>query len=157
MTKWAIGVLGMVVAGILVYWLTVGIEAPSEVKSSGIYEPTDGARVPQKTAVEGGYSDAEAKSDLWLVVQPVESPYYHPQPGPIPKDKNGQWRGVIYVGEPGKNSGEEFLVFLVTTNPASSHIITEYLRESADKNEWLGLQTMPEGATSIDSVKVVRK
>ena len=152
------GVLGAVVAGVLIFWLTVGIDAQLEIKPPGIYEPTNGARVPRKVAVEGWYSEAEVISDLWLVVQPVESPYYHPQPGPIPKDKDGQWRGVVYVGESSRtNIGEEFLVFLLTTTPAASQVFTSYLRDSTRRNEWFGLQTLPNGATSIDSVKVVRK
>ncbi|MEA1900397.1 MAG: hypothetical protein U9N47_06510 [Thermodesulfobacteriota bacterium] len=78
-----------------------------EPKLPGIYELTDGDFVSHKTSVQGWYSEAEANVDLWLVVQPVESPHYHPQPGPIPKDQDGQWRGIAYLGaSPEKNPPE---------------------------------------------------
>ncbi|MEA1900399.1 MAG: hypothetical protein U9N47_06520 [Thermodesulfobacteriota bacterium] len=56
-----------------------------------------------------------------------------------------------------KNIGEEFLVFVVATNLDASQVFANYLRNSASRNNWLGLQALPRGATSIDSVKVVRK
>ena len=158
MKKWLISILGAVVAGVLVYWITIGADSPLKVKRSEIYEPTDGASVSQKTAVKGWCSESDAKNDLWLVVQPVESPYYHPQPGPIPKDKDGQWRGIAYVGTPdSKNIGEEYLIFVVATNPTVSKVFSDYLRDSNNKGKWTGLQTLPDGTTSIDSLRVIRK
>jgi len=127
-------------------------------KQAGIYEPVNEARVNHKVMVQGWYSEKEAHSDIWLVVQPVESSQYHPQPGPLPKDKDGQWRGIAYVGTPSRqNTGEAFLVYMVTAKPEASQNFAQYLQDSASRNEWSGLQNLPPGATSIDSIRVIRK
>ncbi len=158
MLKWIMGIIGAVVAGIIVCWLTTGLQEPSGIKESGIYEPKDGGSVFHKTTIEGWYNDSGIKNDLWLVVQPVESPFYHPQPGPIPKDEDGRWRGIAYIGESAKkNIGEEFLIFFMRVDLAASKIFADYFKNSESSGKWLGLQILPEGATSIDSVRVVRK
>ncbi len=152
-----LGGLGVVV---IVSLVTVGWQyfKEDEPKSPGIYEPKNDERVSHKTPVQGWYNKTEANVNLWLVVQPVESPHYHPQPGPVPIDNDGQWRGIVYLGEsPRKNVGEEFLLFLIAANPDISQVFTDYLENSASQNRWIGLQTLPHGSTTIDSVRLVRR
>lgn len=158
MVKWLVGVLGTVVAGILVYWLTVGIDTPFASKPYGILDPDDGSRVAHRSAVEGKCSESEAKMALWLVVQPVQSPHFHPQPGPLPKDAKGHWKGIMYCGASNtENVGEEFLVFIVSADATASQAFSDYLVASANKGQWHGFQTLPAGTTSIDSIRVIRK
>ena len=111
-----------------------------------------------KTSFEGFCGESNLKNDLWLVVQPIESTYFYPQVGPLPKDKKGNWHGIAYVGvSEGQNIGEEFLVFIMATNSSASKVFSDYLNDSKNQGAWEGLQTLPDGAISIDSVKVIRK
>jgi hypothetical protein len=132
MLKWFMGILGAVVAGVLVYWLTVGFDFSSNEKY-GIYNPSDGSGVTYKTLVEGFCDETVAKRDLWLVVQPIESPYYHPQTGPIPKDRNGRWQGFVYLGTSDiENVGERYLIFIVSADNSASRRFSDYLTAGAE-------------------------
>ena len=158
MTKWLLGTLGAVIAGIIVYWATVGFPLLNQTHEPGIIKPEDGDRVTCRETVEGWYSEVEANSDLWIVVQPVESPNYHPQPGPLPKNKNGKWQGIAQFGVSDKeNIGEEFLVFIVQASSTVSQIFSNYIEDSNQKKQWNGLPTLPNGAVPFDSVKLIRK
>jgi len=158
MIKWLLGILGAVIAGIIVYWATVGFPPINQPHEPGISNPVNGARVICREIVEGRYGDSEASSDLWIVVQPVHSPNYHPQPGPLPKSKNGKWQGIAQFGICGKEDvGEEFLVYIVQANSSASQMFSNYLIDSAKKQQWNGLPTLPAGAVPFDSVKIVRK
>lgn len=156
MVKWLIGIVGMVIAGIIVFWLTTG-NTTNGTNSVGIHSPLDGVRVNHKALIEGKYHESDT-ADLWIVVQPIASPYYHPQPGPVPKDPKGKWRGVAYVGESDeKNIGEEFLIFIVATDSSVSSIFSGYLIGAATKKHWPGFAKLPTGTIPIDSVRVIRK
>ena len=127
MLKWLMGLIGAVLAGIIVYWVTVGFDSTSP-KKYGIYHPIDGASVSNKILVEGFCNETDTKSDLWLVVQPIQSPYYHPQIGPLPKDDKGKWKGVANIGDSGsQNVGEEYLIFIVASNSSASKAFSDYL------------------------------
>lgn len=158
MKKWLLGILGAVIAGIVVYWITVGFPLPNQNHEPGISKPKSDDRVACRETVEGWYGESESNSDLWIVIQPVESPNYHPQPGPLPKNKNGKWQGIVQFGVSDKeNIGEEFLVFIVQANSSASQIFSDYIRDSNKNKQWDGLSTLPYGAVPFDSVKVVRK
>ena len=158
MKKWFLGIIGAVIAGIIVYWVTVGFAIPDQNHEPGISKPKDDDRVSCKETIEGWYGESESNSDLWIAIQPVESSNYHVQPGPLPKNKNGKWQGVAQFGVSDKeNVGEEFLVFIVQANSSASQIFQSYIRDSNMKKQWNGLPTLPNGALPFDSVKVVRK
>ena len=131
---------------------------PQRPDSSIISEPKDGDRVKHIQSLTGWYSENEEESDLWIVVQPVQSPNYHPQPGPITKDKNGTWKAVSYLGKSAsENIGEEFNIFLISASPEASKRFSEYLAFSADTKKWVGLERLPNGATSLYSIRVFRE
>lgn len=137
-------------------------EVQNKVESSAllvkITEPKDGERVSHKTVIEGTYTQNEKNLDLWIVVQPVDSPFYHPQPGPIPKEPKMNWTSIAYIGElPNDNAGEEFIIYLVSAPIQGSKVFSDYLEKSNTKKEWLGLEVLPSIVTALDSVKVIRR
>jgi len=87
--------------------------------------PTDGAIVSHMVQVSGTYSKYNANKDFWLVVQPVQSPQYHPQTSKIPKLKKKNWKSIAYVGQsPKHNIGDEFIIHLVSATKSASKIFT---------------------------------
>ncbi|NTW33334.1 MAG: hypothetical protein HGB12_12055, partial [Bacteroidetes bacterium] len=64
-----------------------------------ISSPLEEERVPFMTQINGTYSNEYKDKDLWIVVQPINSPAYHPQTSKIPKFTNNKWTSVAYIGE----------------------------------------------------------
>ena len=123
-----------------------------------IIAPREGASVPHMAQLSGVYSESYKNHELWIVVQPVQSPAYHPQTSKIPKQSNNKWKAVAYVGRSAKhNIGEEFIIHLVSATTSASSNFNAYLIESAKRKSWVGLDLLPNGATVIDSVSVIRK
>ncbi len=118
--------------------------------------PKEGASVSRMAQFSGVYSNTYNEQDLWLVVQPVLSPTYHPQRSKIPKSNNN-WKAVAYVGESEKhNIGEEFIVHLVSATTSASSKFKEYLVESAKRKSWVGLEDLPNGAIALYSISITR-
>lgn len=133
-------------------------QVETSIPLAAIAKPENGERISQKTAIEGTYTHNEKNVDLWIVVQPVESPHYHPQPGPIPKEPRMNWTSIAYIGKSSSdNVGEEFIIYLVSATIEGSKVFSDYLKKSNEKKEWLGLEALPYSVTTLDSVKVVRR
>ncbi|GAB3915183.1 hypothetical protein GCM10028803_61680 [Larkinella knui] len=62
-----------------------------------IYYPSDVHIVPHQLVMEGKAMNADT---VWVVIRPVGDHRHWVQP-PIKVEKNGQWKGVVYVGDPG--------------------------------------------------------
>lgn len=120
--------------------------------------PSSGIEVGYDTIIDGSFPSKYHSSDLWLVVQPVISPRFYPQVGPISKSKNGKWKGIVYLGESQNDAiGQEFLIFIATATPSASNILKKYHQSSADKKSWNGFESLPEGVQLHDSITVTKK
>jgi len=149
------GLIVAAIAGTVGWFVTNWDNNPNETK---IIVPEDGATVSHMVSAEGVYSEELTKVDLWLVVQPVNAPTYHPQTSTIPRQTNRQWTGVAYIGESEKkNIGEEFIVHLVSASPQASKNFREYLSKSEKDKKWQGMPELPSGSTIQDNIKVFRK
>jgi hypothetical protein len=126
--------------------------------TSRILSPPDGSNVPHMVQFTGTYANLEKSNDLWLVVQPVESPKYHPQTSSIAKHTNNTWKAVAYIGNSTTdNVGDKFVVLLVSTNVMASKTFSSYLDYSTLNNTWNGLDQLPAGTVTLHSINVVRQ
>jgi hypothetical protein len=120
--------------------------------------PGDGEPASHKVVIEGAYSEKEENMDLWVVVRPVESPSFHPQPGPIGKEAGMKWSTIAHLGESqSKNIGEEYIIYFVSTAIEGSRVFSNYLENPENVDKWPGLKTLPDGVNAIDSIRVIRK
>jgi hypothetical protein len=122
-----------------------------------IASPRSDEKVPHECHFQGSYEEGCGNRDFWLVIQPLESPFFHPTTGPVVKIHNqGKWKGIAYIDESQeKDHGKHFVVHVVRTTPQVSRKFHEYL-EGAAAQGWPGLRELPSGAIPIASVNVIR-
>lgn len=129
---------------------------PPVPKETVIQSPSDGAMAPHKVKVSGTYAESDTNKDLWIVVQPVDSPRFHPQTAPLPKQRNQRWTSVAYIGESKEhNRSDEFIIHLVVAEQAASNHFKNYLAD-AEEDKWPGLTALPDSALIADSITVTR-
>lgn len=153
-----------VIAGLLVLaigsgagWVIKKLIAPHE-KEVIISNPISGSLVGYETKLEGSFSTKYKDSDLWLILQPVKTPRFYPADGPILKMKNGTWKGTIYFGSSETDAiGEEFVVFIASTNPNASKVFKDYHQKSIKTNLWEGLASLPNNTELHDSITLTKK
>jgi hypothetical protein len=122
-----------------------------------IISPKAGESVLWTAPLEGTYSNELKDKDLWIVVQPVKSPQYHPQTSKITKQANHKWSTVVYIGESeSKNIGEEFILHLVSADTTASSLFQTYLTQAASMN-WHGMASLPSSSSVAVSIRVLRK
>lgn len=149
-----IGGLAVVIIVALAGWASSSYSL-NQIK---IISPKDGEQVPWMTCLEGTYSDEYKDKDLWVVVQPVNSPQYHPQTSKIPKKSHHKWSAVAYVGESeSKNIGEKFIIHLVSADTEASSQFETYLTQAAFSKQWPGLDSLPTNSRVVVSIGVYRK
>lgn len=127
-------------------------------KEVTISNPVSGSLVGYEIKLEGSFSTKYKDSDLWLVLQPVKTPRFYPADGPILKMKNGTWKGTIYFGSCETDAiGEEFVVFIASTDPNASNVLKEYYQKSINTNSWEGLTSLPKYTELHDSITLTKK
>jgi hypothetical protein len=123
-----------------------------------ITSPKENEKVPWMTSLEGEFSKKYKDMDLWVVVQPNNSPKYHPQTSKIPKLANHKWTAVAYIGESeSKNIGEKFIIHLISADTAASSIFESYLINATSNKSWPGMDFLPPNASAIASTSVYRR
>ncbi len=132
------------------------IQPPKE--ETAIQSPKEDFKVTFSASIEGLYTEMYRNKDLWIVVQPVNSPKYHPQPAKVLKLKNNKWMAVAYVGgSPTENIGEKFIIHLVSTTPDASQAFDSYVRKSNQGKFYPGMDSLPTGTEILDNVTVFRE
>jgi len=129
-----------------------------------ITNPLANSQVAQFTTVTGGYS-ADLTEDIWIFVQDSGGRYYpatmflHQETddckveGVVKRD--GQWEMPALFGD-SKSVGKAFNILLTTASPAASQLISEKQRTFCLIRDFPGFQTLPDGITVIQRVKVIR-
>lgn len=153
-----------VIAGLLIAAIVAGttwaikmFNAPPD-KELVISKPVSGSLVGYETKLEGTFSTEYKDADLWLILQPVDTPRFYPADGPILKMKSGTWKGTIYFGSSETDAiGKEFVVFIASTTPVSSNFLKEYYHNSIKKNSWEGLESLPDNIVLHDSITLTKK
>jgi hypothetical protein len=125
---------------------------------TSILNPKDGEQVSHQISIVGGLTKADSLKELWLVVQPIDSVLYHPQPGPLQKAPRPiWWNTTAYFGEPDDAPGKKYHVYLFSATEEASKVIKDYATESSKIGQWHGLKTLPDGLTPLDTITVTRK
>jgi hypothetical protein len=118
---------------------------------------SEGDRVAHTQEVKGSAVSLEPQINLWIVVQPILSPTYHPQPGPITPGPSGNWTGVAYFGaSPTQNAGESFGLIAIAASADVTRAFREYLRRAQTTGSYPGLPSLPPGAVEEMRITVVR-
>lgn len=145
------------------------VPLPSKTDSSTLPESND-----QTTKVKIDYPLAKSKvvyvqrisgfsklvpSDkkIWIVVFPLAANKYYPQDRYVDIQPDGQWSSVAYIGIKDKNIDEPFDIIAVLVNLEAQQGFEKYSRDSKAKQEWQGLDNLPEGAQVYDRITVDRK
>jgi len=138
-------------------WVIKKVIAPPE-KELSISNPISGSFVGYEIKLEGSFSTKYKDSDLWLILQPVNTPRFYPADGPILKMKNGTWKGTIYFGGSEIDAiGEEFVVFIASANANASKVFKDYYQKSLKTNSWKGLSSLPNNTELHDSITLTKK
>ncbi|MBN1895836.1 hypothetical protein JW906_15215 [bacterium] len=124
---------------------------------TSILRPKDGEQVARQIFAMGEFMKADSLKELWLVVQPIDSVLYHPQPGPLQKvPRRPWWHTTVYFGEADDVSGRKYHVFLFSATEEASKSIKGYLADSDKTGRWPGMKALPDGLMPLDTITVIR-
>jgi hypothetical protein len=144
----------------LLGWLVVAPLAsppPPAGPHAIIDQPADGAKVPHAVKASGRVTGLEAGKVLWLLVLPLESPKYHPQPGPLVPAADGRWTSTVYVGTPGKvDDGKEFTLLLVEAGAEADARLRDYMDQVGKTQVYPGLGELPSGTIPLARLTLTR-
>jgi hypothetical protein len=129
--------------------------APAETSVS-ITQPAETAKVEQFLTVDGESQLLPKDSVIWLVIYLPVTGRYYPQNFPADIQANGEWSATAYIGQP-SDSGLAADVIAVLAEKSAQAAFNNYLTEAKNKNDYSGLEKIPEGATIYDRVSVIRK
>jgi hypothetical protein len=91
-----------------------------------------------------------ADQDVWAVIQPLASPRYHPQRGPISRGRDGAFTAKVFFGQSStQNIGERFRLLVVVADHNASEVFSQYLNSSNSIGSFPGLSELPSGARAL--------
>jgi hypothetical protein len=132
--------------------------SPTVARAVQVTNLKDGDLVDYIQEVRGTALGLPTGVDLWIMIQPLLSPRYHPQPGPVARSSDGQFISVGYFGESAlKTPGEKFILMVVVASSDGSRVIRDYLDGTKRTGSYPGLATLPTGSEPAAQVSVTRK
>lgn len=121
-----------------------------------VKSPREGDKVEHITTIEGTSKNIPNGSAIWVVIfLPVVQRFF-PVNDPAVILVNGDWTAQAYFGRPDEVGLEAVIYAVLADNDAQAAFRT-YLAEAKSKNEFPGLEKMPEGALPYVIVRVTRK
>jgi hypothetical protein len=129
---------------------------PTLATAIKITYPTEGSKVEQIETVKGSSQAIPDGSVIWLVVFVPSVGRYFPQNRFADMLANGTWTSVVYIGQPGE-SGLKADVVAVLADKDAQAAFDGYLKNAMDKQDYPGLEQLPEGAVQHVRVSVVRR
>ncbi len=121
-----------------------------------VKSPHEGDKVDHITTIEGTSKNIPDGSVIWVVVfLPIVQRYF-PVNDPAVVLVNGDWTAQAYFGRPDE-IGLEAVIYVVLANSDAQAVFRSYLAEAKSKNEYPGLERLPDGADTYFLVKVTRK
>jgi hypothetical protein len=128
------------------------------VGAATINAPLEGEKVPHGASVQGRVFGIAEGESVWLLVIPSESPYYHPQPGPLAVARDGNWFGVAYVGAPSMaDNGKAFTILVVLAGQKGSAVFRAYLASTQRTNNYPGMGELPPDVYPLAQIRVQRQ
>jgi len=138
--------------GTLIYLQFLSKHTPDIV----INYPTDNEYVEKTIVVKGRYKNISKNEKIWIFIYPLKINHYYPQNTSAELEANGKWSSLIYVGQD-NDIGQRFNIVAILANKNSTIEIEDYLRTAKDKQDWYGMEEIPEGALKFQTITVVRK
>lgn len=118
--------------------------------------PAPNAEVSLREEVEGDYENLPDGQVVWVFVFSHASGRYYPQNNAADLQPKGRWTSLTYFGVE-TDHRQTFSALAVLANPKGQTFIKNYLATARDRNDWPGMDRLPEGVTEYDRVKVVRR
>ena len=132
--------------------------SPTPTPATGlkITQPAAGTSVDQTEMVRGTSQRIPGGQLVWVVWFVHKVGRYYPQNNSADIQANGDWASVTYIGV-AKDVGLKFDVLAVLVDKEGQGAFNRYLAEARDKNNYPGLERLPNGVTIYDRVSVTRR
>jgi hypothetical protein len=124
-----------------------------KVETAEINAPSDGSRVCYEALVTGSWEHLGLHKDLWVIVKPLLTGIYYPQPGPATLTRSGHrgtWTATAYLGERDKGYEERFEIVVIGAPSPESRML------SAIHQTHSGLAGPPPGTRQLHALTVTR-
>jgi hypothetical protein len=132
-------------------------KSSAEVKNIKIDYPVNDAIVTLAETIKGSSQLELNNKKIWIIIFPLLANKYYPQDRAVDMQVDGRWSSVAYIGEKDRSSGEKFDIIAVVVDEGAQKTFSNYINASKVKNEYLGLDMLPEGAQVYDRITVTRK
>ncbi len=113
-----------------------------------ISEPQDNTTAGYVMEVNGTSQNVPDDQKLWLLID--SRGLYYPEPGPIQRMSNGDWNGLVYLGERDVITNDTYYISAVLADRSASNGFSETFA----KNEHTS--SLPQGAKIYDTIAVRR-
>jgi hypothetical protein len=121
-----------------------------------ITSPVEGAKVDQRETVKGTSQEIPNGSVIWVAVFLPTVGRYFPQNQPAVIQAHGEWSSLAYIGQQSE-SGLKADIIAIVADKSTQDKFNNYLQDAKDKQNYAGLEQIPEGAKIYQSVSVIRK
>lgn len=118
--------------------------------------PSNLSRVEQTETVRGSVQGLLRGQKIWSIVFVQEVARYYPQNQPANLEASNKWSSLVYIGVP-NDTDKKFDILAVVVDVNAQDAFNTYLSEAKDKSDWIGMESLPEGAMIYDRITVTRK
>lgn len=159
--SWLVGNVTAVVASLIaagIAGVATWVWRQTKMSTQVFRDPSTDARVGFQVHCSGHLPESVRGATMWLVVQPLECPFYHPQTNPTAESAGGTWEGTAFLGAGEKRDiGQRFQLHLVRVTQEGSHEFARYLGRCERKGSYPGMKVLPVGSTKIATVSLTRR
>jgi hypothetical protein len=152
------GVVALVAVAVLVTYALVAPSSTDTVPSVSFDEPTSTTVPETGIRISGQSAGLPAGTTLWIVTKALSSTStYQPHNEPCSLEaRSGDWQcPPTFIGGPG-DSGKHFQILLLDASPSAVDAFRNYDR-TKPPNSYPGLRQLPEGATILRQLEVIRE
>jgi hypothetical protein len=133
-------------------------EPTSSQPFAAIILPQDGQRVAREILVQGTVQSLRAGQQIWIAVVPDDTSLYYPQSGPVTIQGDGDWISPpVFLGSTDDIGQRGFDVLAIIAGSQAQQALNEYLERNQQKDQFPGLDELPQDTTVADSVTVIRQ
>jgi hypothetical protein len=105
--------------------------------------------------LEGSYKNISKNEKIWIFINSLEVNRYYPQNTYAELDASGNWSSLTYIGQE-RDSGKRFKIIVVLVNEDAESKIQTYLQNAVNKNDYSGMEKIPE-EVEIYVQKIVKR
>ncbi len=149
---WACIAIALVNTGIL----GVRLLRPPSPTEVAITYPTNFAQAEQREVIRGTFEGLPEKTVIWVVLFIPDVGRYYPQNQPADLEANNRWSSLAYLGVP-SDTGKRFDILAIVADTEAQNAFNAYLADARARNNWAGLEALPQGARIYARITVTRK